>query len=214
MTVKYEMRVPKIAELIAEQIRAEIVTQRVHEGDALPPESDMMGSFGASRPSVREALRILEFEGLIAIRRGMRGGAVVTRPDQQNLADRLRSAVELWATDPAEAGRIVAGAELAAVQSLAEEAKKTGAEPLLGVTASDSQFHRPLVTCSQAKLAHALFLALSETVSSECSDARAHSKTLRHIRHGDVRQAVATWQAHQARSAGSGLIGGMLATGS
>lgn len=213
MTAKYEMRVPKIAELIAEQIRAEIVAQRVREGDALPSESDLMASFGASRPSVREALRILEFEGLIAIRRGMRGGAVAARPDEQNLASRVRSAVDLWATEPAEAGRIVAGAELAAVQSLAEEAKSTGAEPLLGVTASDGQFHRSLVTCSQAKLAHALFLALSGGVSSECADASAHSKTLRAIRRGDARQAVATWQSHQVASSGSRLLGGMLATG-
>ena len=50
--------------------------------DQLPPESALMEQFGVSRPTLREAFRILEAEGAISIRRGVRGGArlVAKRP--------------------------------------------------------------------------------------------------------------------------------------
>ena len=41
-----------------------------------------MGQFGVSRPTLREAFRILEAEALISVRRGSRGGARVVAPDQ------------------------------------------------------------------------------------------------------------------------------------
>ena len=73
MTVNIDIRVPKIAELIAEQIQDDIAAGRLREGDSLPSETAIMASFGASRPPVREALRILESDGLISVRRGSRG---------------------------------------------------------------------------------------------------------------------------------------------
>ncbi|MCU1368685.1 MAG: GntR domain protein [Ilumatobacteraceae bacterium] len=49
--------------------------------EALPPESALMEDFNISRPTLREAFRILESEGLITVRRGSRGGARVQVPD-------------------------------------------------------------------------------------------------------------------------------------
>jgi DNA-binding FadR family transcriptional regulator len=50
-------------------------------GDTLPPEIKLMEQFGVSRPTLREAFRILETESLISVRRGSRGGAQVVSPD-------------------------------------------------------------------------------------------------------------------------------------
>ncbi len=75
------VRAPKTAELIAAQLRAQIVRRDLAAGDTLPPETDLMRQFGVSRPTLREAFRILETESLILIRRGSRGGAQVTAPD-------------------------------------------------------------------------------------------------------------------------------------
>ncbi|MCW2545886.1 MAG: regulatory protein GntR [Mycobacterium sp.] len=75
------LRAPKTAELIATHLRRQIVRGELKPGDTLPPEVGLMGQFGVSRPTLREAFRILETEALITVRRGSRGGARVTAPD-------------------------------------------------------------------------------------------------------------------------------------
>ncbi|HEX3955035.1 MAG TPA: FCD domain-containing protein [Trebonia sp.] len=74
------IRAPKTAELIAANLRRQIVGGELKEGLALPPEAELMEQFRVSRPTLREAFRILEAESLIIIRRGSRGGAQVTAP--------------------------------------------------------------------------------------------------------------------------------------
>ena len=75
------VRVPKTAELVAARIRRQIIRGEVKEGDALLPEAELMDEFGVSRPTLREAFRILESESLISVTRGSRGGARVHPPD-------------------------------------------------------------------------------------------------------------------------------------
>ncbi|WP_406276759.1 FadR family transcriptional regulator [Nocardia sp. NBC_00881] len=75
------MRLPKMAEMIAGHLRKLIVRGELHEGEALPPETDLMAQFNVSRPTLREAFRILESESLITVRRGAHGGARVQLPD-------------------------------------------------------------------------------------------------------------------------------------
>lgn len=50
------------------------------DGEVLPKQEDLLAEFRVSKPSIREALRVLETEGLIHVRRGNQGGAVVHRP--------------------------------------------------------------------------------------------------------------------------------------
>jgi GntR family transcriptional repressor for pyruvate dehydrogenase complex len=75
------VRAPKTSELIAAQLRRQIVRGTVKPGQKLPPETQLMEQFGVSRPTIREAFRILETERLIAVRPGSRGGAEVAAPD-------------------------------------------------------------------------------------------------------------------------------------
>jgi len=75
------IRVPKAAELVAGSLRRQIVTGELHENDSLPSEATLMQQFGVSRPTLREAFRILESESLIHVRRGARGGARVEVPN-------------------------------------------------------------------------------------------------------------------------------------
>ncbi len=74
------VRAPKTAELIATLYRRQIVRGELRPGDTLPSEQQLMGQFGVSRPTLREAFRILEAEDLISVKRGSRGGARVTQP--------------------------------------------------------------------------------------------------------------------------------------
>ncbi len=70
-------------QLIADELRSLIVEGQLCEGDSLGHEPDLVERFGVSRPSLREALRILEAEGLISVVRGALGGVVVHEPDQR-----------------------------------------------------------------------------------------------------------------------------------
>ena len=76
-----EVRVPKTAELVASHLRRQIVRGELHEGDALPSETMLMEQFHVSRPTLREAFRVLESEALISVRRGSHGGARVHVPN-------------------------------------------------------------------------------------------------------------------------------------
>lgn len=77
----------RIAETVAGELRAGILTGRTP--DRLPTQDQLVSDFGVSYPSVREALRILETEGLVTVRRGSVGGAEVHRPDQSSGAYHL-----------------------------------------------------------------------------------------------------------------------------
>jgi DNA-binding FadR family transcriptional regulator len=68
---------------VADELRHLIVSGELDEGDSLGREPDLIERFGVSRPSLREALRILEAEGLISVMRGVQGGVVVHRPDHR-----------------------------------------------------------------------------------------------------------------------------------
>lgn len=75
------LRAPKAAELIAGHLRRQIVRGELLPGRTLPPENKLMEQYGVSRPTLREALRILEAEALISVRLGSHGGAQVIAPD-------------------------------------------------------------------------------------------------------------------------------------
>jgi DNA-binding FadR family transcriptional regulator len=75
------VRVPKTAELVARQIRNAIIRRELVDGDTLPAESHLISEFEVSRPTIREAIRILESEGLVTVARGARGGARINAPN-------------------------------------------------------------------------------------------------------------------------------------
>jgi DNA-binding FadR family transcriptional regulator len=75
-----ELRIPKAAEVVASHLRRRIVRRELVGGETLPPEHLLLETYGVSRPTLREALRILEAENLISIRRGSRGGASIIPP--------------------------------------------------------------------------------------------------------------------------------------
>ena len=74
------LRQPNLAEMVAEALRQRIVDGQLAGGDVLPKQEDLAREFGTSSASVREGLRILEGEGLVTVRRGRLGGAVVHAP--------------------------------------------------------------------------------------------------------------------------------------
>jgi DNA-binding FadR family transcriptional regulator len=87
------------SEDVAEQIRTQIATGRLKPGDMLPSETALLDHFRVARPTMREALRVLESDGLIKIKVGVKGGAQVQEPEVGRLARRVGLHLQLRDTD-------------------------------------------------------------------------------------------------------------------
>ncbi len=72
---------------VAEEIKQWVVERDLKNGDKLPNESEMIKQFAVSKGTVREALRILDAQGLIVTKTGPGGGSIVGEVS----ADRARS---------------------------------------------------------------------------------------------------------------------------
>jgi DNA-binding FadR family transcriptional regulator len=87
VAVGSDLKLPKLSHLVAGRLREQIVSGKLKPGSLLMPESQLLQIFKVSRPTLREALRILEAESLINIGRGMRSGAVVLGPSIDKAAE-------------------------------------------------------------------------------------------------------------------------------
>src|ERR1700739_3358363 len=115
------VRVPKAGEMVAAQLRRQIVTGELREGDALPSETELMEQFGISRPTLREAFRILESEHIIGIKRGARGGAHVLVPDTAAAGRYAGALLQYRGTTLADLYEARTHLEAAAVEMLARK---------------------------------------------------------------------------------------------
>lgn len=79
-TPPHRRRTRKTAHILAAGLRRQILSGELEVGRRLPAEADLTTTLEVSRDTLREALRILESQSLIEIRRGRGGGAVVRRP--------------------------------------------------------------------------------------------------------------------------------------
>jgi GntR family transcriptional repressor for pyruvate dehydrogenase complex len=76
----------QLPELIADGLRKAIVNGELEDGSLLPNQDELSERFGVSKPTLREAVRILHAEHLLSTRRGKLGGAVVHRPTVKGAA--------------------------------------------------------------------------------------------------------------------------------
>jgi GntR family transcriptional repressor for pyruvate dehydrogenase complex len=81
----HRVTVPKASDVLADYLREQILSGKLPEGSALPVERELATSVGLSRGTVRDALRVLEIEGLVTTRPGRAGGSFVRRPDAATL---------------------------------------------------------------------------------------------------------------------------------
>jgi GntR family transcriptional repressor for pyruvate dehydrogenase complex len=73
-------RPEKVAKAVARLVAKGVADRKLRPGTPLPPEQEMAAQYGVGRASVREALRLLETQGLIIIRPGVGGGPIVAEP--------------------------------------------------------------------------------------------------------------------------------------
>ena len=123
-------RAPKSSEVIAARIRGAIVRGEMVPGDTLPMEAELKRKFNTSRPTLREAFRILETEQFISIKRGARSGAIVHVPEPRLVAKYAGYVLQIQGTQLRDVYQSRLAVEPLAVKLLAKKGLKRTAGKL------------------------------------------------------------------------------------
>jgi GntR family transcriptional regulator, transcriptional repressor for pyruvate dehydrogenase complex len=209
---------------VADQIRQQIVTGELVEGQRLPPEDELTARFGVARTTLREALRVLESQGLVAIRRGRGGGPVVTHPSLEPVAMALALTLQLHRTpvgdldaarqmiEPQVAGQLArshTADDLAALEeAIAQAADAAERNDGIAFGLAAARVHETLVERSGNVTLATISKLLDKMVRSYYTQhmgtieqrlmrraVRGYRKFLGLIRDGDQAAAVEHWQA-------------------
>jgi GntR family transcriptional regulator, transcriptional repressor for pyruvate dehydrogenase complex len=83
------------SEEIAVQIRRWLEEQRLEPGERIGTEQEMADEFGVSRPTLREALRLLSASHLIRVGRGRTGGVFVASTPSEGMSRNVSESIAL-----------------------------------------------------------------------------------------------------------------------
>jgi len=216
-----EARPPKTAVLLARHIVDEITDRRLVPGDRLTPEREMLVQYGVGRGTLREALRFLEIQGIVRMKSGPGGGAVVNSPDSSHLASTLALLFQVRGSTFAEvlelrsiietslAGLAAERATAEDIAGLAEcvETMEACIDDLDAFLEENSRFHERFAAASGNPLSgllveglhyfgHSTLQELPYTEANRRELTKAHRMTLAAIRDRDPAAAVAAMRVH------------------
>ncbi len=220
------VNVPKAADVLAGILREKILQGELPPGVDLPNERDLGVRSGLSRASVREALRILEGEGLIATRVGRNGGSAVARPSSaviersvgifiRGLRIRREAVLETRAAIEPPSARFAALhrsdtdlEEMAKCHAKLRQASE--AEDIPGYVRANLDWHVQVVRASHNELLIAFISAVSQSVYADTdvegfnsvvvrnAVIRAHAQVMAAIKAGDGDAAARRMERHVA----------------
>jgi DNA-binding FadR family transcriptional regulator len=215
------MEVPKASDVLANELRERILSGDYPEGTPLPPERELVIQTRMSRTTVREALRVLEVQGLVRIKAGRAGGAFVQQPGEENVANSLEllirgRQIRLASVHETREAIEPSCARLAALNRMPGDLHRLDAANV-AITESDSletflqanlDWHIGVATASHNEILTGIMIALSRAiytvthnegfVDDEVRDitARAHKSVTRAIREKDSEAAGRRMSRH------------------
>jgi DNA-binding FadR family transcriptional regulator len=221
------IRAPASYELVVDQIRRAIQIGRFLAGEKLPTERELADQLGVSRTTVREAMRVLQGEGMIETRRGRAGGATVIAPDvtpaerRQVVRRRMAELENVFeyrlAIEPAAAALAaqrrtksdVARLEdtLSVLRALTSAPDAEGLSPPSRFFATDAEFHHrialaarnPLLVQAVSDARAAMFVPVGGVFSALHPDAnRGHDEIFAAVEAGDADAARSAMTEHVA----------------
>jgi GntR family transcriptional repressor for pyruvate dehydrogenase complex len=148
-----KLNLPPAYQVVSQAIETEILNGLFKPGEQLPSEIELASQFGVNRSTVREGLRLLEQNGLVAREAGKR--LHVTLPRYRDLSSRMSRAMvlhqitfrELWdlamVLEPAAAAAAALAANKDAIGALEDNLRRTEATARAGesVLSVDLEFH-------------------------------------------------------------------------
>jgi GntR family transcriptional repressor for pyruvate dehydrogenase complex len=215
------MEVPKASDVLATELRERILSGEYPEGTPLPPERELVVQTHLSRTTVREALRILEVQGLIRIKAGRAGGAFVQRPGEESVASSLEllirgRQIRLASVHETRAAIEPACARLAALHRTAGDLKRLDAANEAIAAGGDLDtflranvdWHIAVATAGQNEILTGIMMALSRAIYTATHNEgfvndevraialRAHRSVTRAIRERDPAAAARRMSRH------------------
>ena len=220
------IRSPKTAELVAGTLRRMVVDGQLTDGDFLPNEAELMAHFGVSRPTLREAVRVLESERLVEVRRGSRTGARVRVPGPEIVARPAGLLLELSGATISDVMTARSGVEPMAVRLLTEAGSAEAFDELDRMldeaipagwqsgrlAETTGEFHRRLVELSgnatlgmiagmlhEIQVRHTAFVFKERRPVSKADYEkvmRSYRRLMEFMRSGDGAAAEAHWRKH------------------
>jgi len=115
---------------IAAQIKQAILSERLIDGDRLPPERALAEQFQVGRVTIREAFRTLETMGLIEVKKGSGGGAFVRAADPEAMASMIMDRLQLEGTTHDQMIEARIGIECAIMSSAIKHATEEDIEKI------------------------------------------------------------------------------------
>jgi DNA-binding FadR family transcriptional regulator len=220
----------RISELIVDQVRQLIRARQLNPGDRLPAERNLCERFGVSRVTVREALRVLEANGLVEIRVGARGGAFVTTPSRERVGAGIADLLTLSAVTAAEVTEARLILELGMISMVCEraddddiaalfdlcdrqEAALAGGDQNLSLDLS-AQFHARLAECAHNTAVQMLIQSVRgpllttldrgslATSETDRSGVKEHRKLVHAIQRREADRATEIMRRHLTRTTG------------
>jgi DNA-binding FadR family transcriptional regulator len=224
------IKIPKAGELVAQKLRSRILRGELKEGENLQQENELLEIFQVSRPTLREAIRILESEGLVSVSRGARAGAVVHEPDVRVSSRYFGFLLQAQGVTFDDVFRTLSFVEPTAARWHAEN--RTGVAPLkkllreVGLNVHDderysaliSAFHRELVSLTGVPALILLMDMIANIIESYYSEVsliaggkvdnsrskqsghKARMKLIAMIEEGDGVGAETLWRSHLTKT--------------
>jgi DNA-binding FadR family transcriptional regulator len=209
--------------MIAGILRDEIVTGAVTDGQRLGSGPELVERFGVSRPTLREAFRILEAENLISIERGVYGGVIARRPDEghtvramatvlQSRGATLSDVYEARSVIEPAAVRLLAGArarkaKVKVLQAIVDREDEAIGDPTQ-YAAANIEFHEGLIGASDnktllllAEVLHDLVADAVTTLTEADTDSKAKARRVAGVdAHRRVLELIQAGEASEAET--------------
>lgn len=210
------VHVGRASQEIVAQIKASIFDGKLTPGNRLPSEKELTEQFGVSRITVRDAMRVLESQGLVEIKVGSGGGAFVASPSSEPLTQVLTDMLRLQGITPRElvearlvietsivtfAAERATCEDLDAMQRAIDDARRARAAGETRFTPSSINFHIALARAAKNQV---LFFTISsirtpfyETLDKLSPDDSMAKQAIED--HQQLLDAIAAHDAERAR---------------
>lgn len=206
----------RVSDAIVDQVKTAIREGKLTPGDRLPPERELTKMFGVSRVAVRDALRLLEASGLIKVKVGAAGGAVVTIPGSNEIAESISNMLLIRSTTPQEVTEARLVLEIGVIRLACERADETDVAELDEIcdragrllaseaeydVALSAEFHSRVAAATHNEVITALISSLHQPLEDSLRQARDVDPAMGRIGTEEHRELVRAIEARDADKA-------------